>query len=203
MRTTRLSGKILVSITTGILLLGILSLSLLFSFSRPTQAVVASSTTLTPFTITSPNFHDGGPLSVKNEFNNGRCLGIGLNTAPALHWKNAPVGTQSFVLIVSDFDATTRITGFHHWIVYNIPADAHQLKGNNPFTGGTNDFGLIGYDGPCPLPTGQIHHYHFTLYAINLPSVGAQGLTYTQVIGVIQNAVVSSTSIIATFHLPM
>ena len=29
-----------------------------------------------------------------------------------------------------------------------------------------NDFGKIGYNGPCP-PFGKVHHYNFTLYAID------------------------------------
>jgi phosphatidylethanolamine-binding protein (PEBP) family uncharacterized protein len=33
--------------------------------------------------------------------------------------------------------------GFHHWIVYNIPAGARQLQGNHAFTEGTNSFGFV------------------------------------------------------------
>jgi hypothetical protein len=47
-----------------------------------------------------------------------------------------------------------------------------------------------------------VHHYLFLLYAINVASVGAQGLTFNQVMSVIQNDVVGATSIIGTFHLP-
>ena len=195
-----LSKKILLFVTTGILLSGLLMLSLLLSLSSTSHVALASARALSPFIITSPDFHDGGPLSVKNEFNQDGCTGR--NIAPVLKWRNVPAGTQSFVLLLSDYDAPVA-GGFHHWVVYNIPANVRMLKGNNAFTEGTNDFGFIGYGGPCPPPTGETHHYLFLLYAINIAHVGTQGLTYNQVISVIQNAVVGATSIIGTFHLPL
>ena len=44
--------------------------------------------------------------------------------------------------------------------------------GADPPQQGTNDFGKVGYGGPCP-PSGT-HHYHFTLYALPAP-LGLQG----------------------------
>ena len=50
----------------------------------------------------------------------------GENKSPALEWKNPPAGTKSFALMVHDPDAPTG-SGFWHWVVYNIPADATSL----------------------------------------------------------------------------
>jgi hypothetical protein len=54
----------------------------------------------------------------------------------------------------------------------------------------------------CAFMRITVHHYLFLLYAINVESVGAQGLTFNQVMSVIQNDVVGATSIIGTFHRP-
>jgi len=98
-----LSQKILVLAGTGMLVLGLLALSLVLSLSRMTHVALASSNALHPFTITSPNFHDGGPLSTKQEINRFGCTGS--NIAPELDWKNVPAGTKSFVMLMSDYDA--------------------------------------------------------------------------------------------------
>ena len=205
MRITQLlarssSRKILVLVCTGLLVIGMLALFFLLPLSGASQTVQASQKVLHPFTITSPDFHDGGPLSQKAEFNQDGCTGA--NIAPRLNWTNVPTGTHSFVLLMSDYDAPVA-GGFHHWIVYNIPANVHRLSGSPAFTEGTNSFGLIGYDGPCPPATGETHHYLFLLYAIDVAHVGAQGLQFADVVSAIQNHVVGATSIIGTFHLPL
>jgi Raf kinase inhibitor-like YbhB/YbcL family protein len=195
-----LPRKILVLAGTCILVSGLLALSLVLSLSRTTHVALASSNALHPFTITSPNFHDGGPLSTKQEINQFGCTGS--NIAPELNWTNVPAGTKSFVLLMSDYDAPVD-GGFHHWIVYNIPAGARELEGNHPFTEGTNSFGFTGYGGPCPPPTGETHHYLFLLYAVDVANIGAQGLTFGNVIIAIRGHVLGATSIIGTFHLPL
>jgi hypothetical protein len=84
-------------------------------------------------------------------------------------------------LIVTDPDAPRRT--FVHWVLYGLPAVAQALPEGVLGLGqlvdggrqGRNDFGDLGYGGPCP-PPGSPHHYIFTLYALdaklNLP-VGA------------------------------
>lgn len=106
-----------------------------------------------------------------------------------------------FDLLTSDYDAPVD-GGFHHWIVYNIPASARQLVGNNAFTEGTNSFGFTGYGGPCPPRTGETHHYLFLLYATDLAQIGGPGLTFDDVIKALSGHVLRATSIIGTFHLP-
>ncbi len=194
-----LPGKIPVLVGTGILVLGLLALSLLLSLSRTSHVAIASNKALHPFTITSPDFRDGRPLSQKNEFNQFGCTGS--NLAPELNWTNVPAGTKSFAMLMSDYDAPVA-GGFHHWIVYNIPAGARELEGNHPFTEGTTSFGFMGYGGPCPPPTGETHHYLFLLYATNIAHIGGPGLTFSEVVSAIQGHVLGATSIIGTFHLP-
>ncbi len=96
----------------------------------------------------------------------------GENISPELEWKNIPQNAKSFVLIVDDPDAP--FGTFVHWVVYNIPISVKKLERgierektfSNGVTQGVNDFGRIGYDGPCP-PPGRPHRYYFKLYALD------------------------------------
>jgi Raf kinase inhibitor-like YbhB/YbcL family protein len=109
------------------------------------------------------------------------CNGAGIS--PQLSWSEPPAGTASFTLIVTDPDALGRT--FVHWVIYDLPAEMRELLEGMPGLGqltngsrqGHNDFGEIGYGGPCP-PGNSAHHYHFALYALdaklNLPTGAAR-----------------------------
>lgn len=90
----------------------------------------------------------------------------GENLSPALSWQNVPDGTQSLVLIMDDPDAP--IGTFVHWVLYNIPAGTTELSEGVKGIGveGLNDFGKLGYGGPCP-PRGSNHRYFFKIYALD------------------------------------
>ena len=93
---------------------------------------------------------------------------------------------------------------FFHWVLVDIPAEAREiakgadsdgitprgkapgvcacgLRGINTYTdwfGSDPDMGgdYGGYDGPCPpWNDAIIHHYHFTVYALDVPSLGLTG----------------------------
>jgi Raf kinase inhibitor-like YbhB/YbcL family protein len=181
---------------------GILLFSLLTACSlQPTSnnaAQASNTTTFHPFTISSPDFKDGGPLP-QRVASPGQCTGS--NVAPTLQWTNAPTGTQSFALLMSDYDAALA-GGVRHWIVYNIPANVHQLQGNQPYTEGTNSGGHMAYMGPCPPANGEPHHYLFLLYALDVANIGQAGLHYDNVINAAQGHVKGATSMIGIFHLP-
>ncbi len=55
-----------------------------------------------------------------------------------------------------------------HWAVAHIPASARALSEIGPHGALVlrNDFGTFGWGGPCP-PPGAVHHYTFTLTAID------------------------------------
>ena len=97
----------------------------------------------------------------------------GKNISPEISWSGAPQKTASFALICDDPDAP--FGTWTHWVVYNIPADVSKLDENLPKEGelkggvsqGVNDFGEIGFGGPCP-PAGKAHRYFFRLYALDM-----------------------------------
>jgi hypothetical protein len=85
-----------------------------------------------------------------------------------------PEGTRSFALIVDDPDAPRGT--FTHWLAYDIPLSANELKAT---AGKTlrNGFGRTGYGGPCPPPGHGEHRYYFSVYALDVASLGLPGST--------------------------
>jgi Raf kinase inhibitor-like YbhB/YbcL family protein len=115
--------------------------------------------------LSTPSFVAGGGIPATHTCD-------GDDVSPALEWTAPPDGTVSLALIVDDPDAPGRT--WVHWVVYNIPAAERELpegveaKAALPSGArqGTNDFGRIGYGGPCP-PSGPAHRYFFRLYALD------------------------------------
>jgi Raf kinase inhibitor-like YbhB/YbcL family protein len=96
----------------------------------------------------------------------------GEDRSPPLRWSGAPDETRSFVLLVDDLDAPAGV--FHHWSCYDIPAhhtalteDAGRPEAFEDFRHGVNDFGELGYNGPCPPEGRGVHRYRFRLLALS------------------------------------
>lgn len=94
----------------------------------------------------------------------------GEDISPPLEWTDVPAATKSFALLCDDPDAPGGT--WHHWAAFDIAGtlaalplgdggDAEKLG----FKQAVNDFGKVGYGGPCP-PPGTPHHYHFRLLAL-------------------------------------
>ena len=124
------------------------------------------------FTLTSPQFKEGGVLTTDQVFNGFGCTGK--NISPRLEWSNPPAGTKSFAVTVYDPDAPTG-SGWWHWVVYNIPADVRSLElgasgepGKLPAGAvqSVTDFGAPGFGGACPPPGDKPHRYVFTVHAL-------------------------------------
>jgi Raf kinase inhibitor-like YbhB/YbcL family protein len=131
------------------------------------------------FALASSTFTDGSMLPKSAEYNHYGCTGQ--NAAPELHWSGAPAGTKSFALTMHDPDAQAP-GGWWHWVMFNIPGGETKLDTKVqsmviPLVEGTTSFKAQGYGGPCP-PPGKPHHYNFTLYALDAPTIsGATSAT--------------------------
>ena len=124
----------------------------------------------TTMTLHSSDFSPGGAIPVRAMASD--CGGA--NRSPALAWTDVPKGTKSFALIVHDADAPIP-GGFYHWIVYNLAAGSHGLAAGAKLSAnqlGETSAGKAGYYGPCP-PPGPVHHYTFTLYALDLAQISS------------------------------
>jgi len=130
------------------------------------------------FRVRSATFQDGAtlPASLADNYppsGPNICTAdgsIGGNTSPELSWDHAPERTRSFAVVMYDVTAS-----FTHWSIYNIPGGARGLPVNAGSAASgygaqvNNDFGSLGYEGPCP-PAGvapDAHHYVFTVYALD------------------------------------
>jgi len=117
------------------------------------------------FQLTITAFQNGGVIPTKFSCD-------GSDISPGLAWTEPPSGTKSIALIVDDPDAPAGT--WVHWVLYDLPGDERKLEegvAKNPqFPSGArqgrNDFGKIGYNGPCP-PKGSPHRYLFKLYALD------------------------------------
>ncbi|MCK9441301.1 MAG: YbhB/YbcL family Raf kinase inhibitor-like protein [Methanothrix sp.] len=95
----------------------------------------------------------------------------GMDVSPRIEIQG--VNAASLAVIVDDPDAPSAV--FTHWIIWNIPpmdiiprAIAKNATIKEPFIAvqGTNDFGEIGYAGPCP-PSGKPHRYFFRVFGLD------------------------------------
>jgi len=117
------------------------------------------------FHLTTTVFQDG-------DFIPSKFTCDGLDISPALAWTEPPPGTRGIALIVDDPDAPAGT--WVHWVLYDLPGDARMLEEGvakdrqltNGARQGRNDFGKIGYNGPCP-PKGGPHRYFFKVYALD------------------------------------
>jgi Raf kinase inhibitor-like YbhB/YbcL family protein len=114
--------------------------------------------------IRSPAFANNSPIPQKYTCD-------GENVSPPIEWSDVPSTARTVALVCDDPDAPKG--DFVHWVLFNVPSDEGHLpervstKPQLPDGArqGKNDFGKVGYGGPCP-PDGT-HHYRFTLYAVD------------------------------------
>lgn len=152
------------------------------------------------FSLMSAAFDSGDGISERYT-----CEGD--DVSPPLRWHNPPEGTRSFVVIADDPDAKAQT--FTHWIVFNIPADRDTLPENldldRHFTDGArpafgvNDFGDIGYGGPCPPSGDGPHRYFFRLFALDTELELSEGTTRHQVTQAMNGHILGEADIMGRF----
>ena len=114
-----------------------------------------------PFKVSTTAFVAGGEIPAAYTCH-------GADVSPDVAWSGVPSGTVALELLATDRDAA----GFAHWIALDIAPSSAGLDRGAGAAGaklhqGTNDFGRVGWAGPCP--PGGTHHYRFTLYALASP----------------------------------
>ena len=115
----------------------------------------------------------------------------GENISPDLHWSGTPKGTRSFALVVHDPDAP-RPGGFYHWVIQSIAPQVSAIEA------GTTKY--RGYYGPCP-PPGNVHHYHFTLYALDEAIESREALDAPRLLERIKGHVLGQTTLTGLYEI--
>lgn len=147
--------------------------------------------------IRTTAFDDGGTIPA-------RFTCSAENLSPALSWTGAPEGTRAFALICDDPDAPAGT--WVHWVAYDLPASAAGLpegvRAAERMDGGgrqgRNDFGKLGYGGPCP-PPGKPHRYFFKLYALSGELGLPAGATKKQVEAAMKDLILAEARLMGRF----
>jgi Raf kinase inhibitor-like YbhB/YbcL family protein len=128
---------------------------------------------LPSFSLTSNSITDGQPLATPQI--SGILGAGGEDVSPQLSWSGFPEETRSFAVTVYDPDAPT-LSGFWHWAVANLPADATELP-EDAGSGGelpgdavqlVNDAGMRRYVGAAPPPGHGAHRYYVAVHAVDV-----------------------------------
>lgn len=147
-------------------------------------------------TLMSPSLGESAPIP-------RRYTCDGEDISPPLSWDGVPGEAKALVLICEDPDAPRGT--WVHWVVYDLPPESKGLPGGLPphkllSSGGKqglNDFGRIGYGGPCP-PMG-VHRYVFSLYALDRPTGLPPGATRAMVGKAMEGHVVGMARIVGRY----
>lgn len=147
--------------------------------------------------VKSPAFENGGYIPSKYT-----CDGEDISIP--LVFEEVPSSAKSLVIIMDDPDAPMGV--FVHWVIYNIPSDINSLPEGIPnvpaleygILQGVNDFGKIGYGGPCP-PSGA-HRYFIKVYAIDKVLDTEPGLSKSQILNLITGHVVDEAVLMGIYE---
>ncbi|GBD21027.1 Putative lipoprotein LppC [bacterium HR28] len=172
------------------------SLSLLWACGVPTSTPSPSPLTA-QLALTSSAFTPGATIPVEHTCD-------GADRSPPLAWSEPPPGTASLALLVEDPDAPGGT--FIHWLLYELPAHTRSVAAGIPpldtlpdgARQGRNDFGTLGYRGPCP-PPGRSHRYVFRLYALDRPTGLAPGATRDQFLRAIEGHILATGELVGIY----
>lgn len=153
--------------------------------------------------LETDSFAAEGPIPARHSFSDGE------NLSPALAWSNLPAGTKELALIVEDPDAPSS-KPWVHWLIYKIPGDSSSLpqgikagpavKEIRGALQGVNSGKVVGYQGPYPPKGSGLHHYYFTLYALDAPLEAKPGLDKEQLFSAMQRHIIGTGVLIGTYE---
>ena len=120
-----------------------------------------------------------------------------------LEWSQVPDGTKTFALICDDPDAP--MGTWVHWVLFNLPENILELSENvpkievlkNEARQGKNDFGKIGYGGPCP--PGGTHRYYFKIYALDKELDSKPGITKKELLKAMEGHILAEGQLMGKY----
>ncbi len=126
-----------------------------------------------------------------------------IDISPELEWSLVPDSTKTFALICDDPDAP--VGTWVHWVLFNLPGDIKKLSENVPpleiltnrAKQGKNDFGKIGYGGPCP--PGGTHRYYFKVYALDEKINAEAGITKSELLKAMEGHILSEGQLMGRY----
>jgi len=115
--------------------------------------------------------------------------------SPPIIIENVPQNAVSIALIMFDPDAPRKV--FYHWLLYSVkPRPRIEIGAAVPKSTvtdvglqGVNDFGSIGYGGPCP-PPGEQHRYVILVLALDI-DIDRPGLSAKELLNIVRGHVLA------------
>ena len=137
------------------------------SGSGGTDAAIIDSPAAPALALTSPTITEGGAIPLTHVCANRG----GMNLSPQLEFVNAPAGTMSFAVVLTDLTIQSKLV---HCAIYDIPgtatglpADVEKMYAPSDVPGAhqtaSYQAATRGYNGPCPS---NAHMYQFKVYAL-------------------------------------
>jgi len=153
-------------------------------------------------------FADGQPIPLQNACSIPKKDRCDLGVSPKISWTAGPAQTGSYALVVCDPDGGNWL----HWIVSDIAASSTSLgaaasghcRSELPAGAkdGTNQFGTVGYGGPCPPAGSGVHHYIFTVYGLSAARATLPGSSSCDEIrAALESQAIAKGSLTGTFKI--
>jgi Raf kinase inhibitor-like YbhB/YbcL family protein len=139
--------------------------------------------------VSSPSFNNNDYIPAKFS-----CEGD--NTSPAINVQNIPPKTVSLAIVVEDPDAPQGTVT--HWVAWNIDPSGKISEKDKEGVPGKNTRGKNEYMGPCP-PSG-VHHYHFTVYALDAKMDLPEGSSKEELRASMQNHIIGQGELIGLYQ---
>jgi Raf kinase inhibitor-like YbhB/YbcL family protein len=152
-------------------------------------------------TLSTGAFTPGGPWSWRYTCYNA------LEPSPPVNWSGVPNTAVSLALRL---DAPDKPAGINvHWLIFDLAPDLTGLAENvrkteslpNGAVQARNDFGKIGYSGPCP-PVLTTFTYRFTLFALDESLELPPGTDSSAFAPAVQDHILASAEFSGTYLRP-
>lgn len=151
----------------------------------------------------------GGFTLVSSAFTTGQTIPTphtcdGEDVSPPLAWSGVPAAAASFALLCDDPDAPRGT--WVHWVLYDLDPSVTSLPRALPRAAtvaggarqGQNDFGKLGYGGPCP-PRGPAHRYFFRLLALDRKLGLDSGATMREVLAAAEGHILARAELMGRY----
>jgi phosphatidylethanolamine-binding protein (PEBP) family uncharacterized protein len=124
----------------------------------------------------------------------------GADVSPALIWGPAPAGTVEVAVTLTDLDHPD----LAHWVMTGLDAARTTLaEGEVPVGAAraTNDFGVLGYSGPCNEP-GSVDRYRYAVHFLGQQVELGDGAAGDDMRLAVDSATLSSAEVIGLYSRP-
>jgi Raf kinase inhibitor-like YbhB/YbcL family protein len=113
----------------------------------------------------------------------------GVNKPPIVQVSDIPSEAKSLALIMYDPDAPRGT--FIHWLLVATPEGGETTLTGGSGVEGRNDFGQIGYGGPCPPRGHGVHRYFIMVLALDEKPELREGFSLSQLLDAVKGHVIA------------